>query len=122
MKRGDLGGSRVDVADEARLGPVHADVDDRRARLHHLGRDEPGEAGRDHEHVRVEGVAREIVRLRVAERHGRVRLHQQVEHRLADDVRPADDDRPPALERHAVLGEQRHDPGGVPGTIVGRPR
>ena len=70
----------------------------------------PGAAGRDDEHVRVERVALEVVRVRVADRDGRIRLQEQMRDRLADDVAAADDDRAGAVERDLVLGEQRHDP------------
>ena len=62
------------------------------------------------EHVGVERVPRQVARVRVAERHGRVRLLQQVRHRLADDVAAADHDGTGAVELDLVLLEQRHHP------------
>src|SRR3954447_26363216 len=46
----------------------------------------------------------------MADRHGRVRLQQQMRDRLADDVTAAYDDRLGTLERDPVLGQERHDP------------
>ena len=107
-RRRELGGIRVDVADEPGFRPVHADVDDHRARLDHVRRHERGHPDGGDEHVGVERVPLQIARVRVAERHGRVRLLQQVGHRLADDVAAADHDRARAVELDLVLLEQRH--------------
>src|SRR5581483_11003040 len=98
----------IDVADEARLGPVDADVDDGRARLDHVRRDDGGAARRHHEHVRVEGMAGEVARVRMADGDGCVRLLEQLRDRLPDDRAAADDDGPRAVELDPVLGEQRH--------------
>ena len=46
-------GLEVDVAGEAVLGAVHADVDHGRAGLHHLGGHEARDADRRHQHVRA---------------------------------------------------------------------
>ena len=48
--------------------------------------------------------------MRVADADRRVRLQEQVRDRLADDVAPADDDGPRAVDRDLVLGQERHDP------------
>ena len=47
----------VDVADEAALDDVDADVDDDAAGLEHLAGDEAGPPGRDHDDVRLAQVA-----------------------------------------------------------------
>ena len=52
----------------------------------------PGVPGRDDDDLRVLDVAREVRRLRVADRDRRVLPHQEQGGGLADDVRAADDD------------------------------
>ena len=61
------------------------------------------------EDVGVERVPREVLRARVADRHGRVALEEEMRHRLADDRRAADHDGARALERDLVLVEHPHD-------------
>ena len=53
---------RIDVADEAGLRAVHRDVDDGRARFHHLGRHEPWSTHGGDENVGAACVARSTVR------------------------------------------------------------
>ena len=55
-----LGRARIDVAEETLLGSVHADVDHRRAGLHHLGVDHVELPHRGDEDVGVEGVALQV--------------------------------------------------------------
>ena len=105
----DVEDRRIDVADELPvLRAVHADVDDGRARLHHVGRHEPGPADGGDEDVGAARVLGEIRRARVADRHGRVLREEQHRHRLADDLAAADDDRLLALQLDPVLGEHHH--------------
>ena len=72
-----------------------------------------GHADRGDEHVGVERVPGEVARVRVADRDGRVRLQQQVRHRLADDVAAADHDRARAVELDRVLASIAMTPTGV---------
>src|SRR5690348_16807634 len=57
---GDLHRARVDVAEEAVVGAVHADVDHRRAGLDHVGTDEVKLPDGSDEDVGVERVALEV--------------------------------------------------------------
>ena len=92
-RRGDPGrGLEVDVADEAPLDDVDADVDDDRAGLEHVAGDEARPAGGDHDDVRLAQVRGEVRRPRVADRHRGVLAQEQERGRLADDVGAADDD------------------------------
>ena len=113
----------VDVADETGVRSVHPDVDHGRAALDHVGRHEPGTTGGDDEHVGVERLAREVARARVADRHRRVLLQQQVGDGLADDVAAPDDDGLRALQlRSSYSASSAMIPTGVAATSVGRPR
>ena len=76
-----------------RLGAVDAHVDNDAAGLHHLRGHHRGAPDRDDENVGGEGVGGEILGARVADRHGRVLLQEQVRDRLADDRAAADHDR-----------------------------
>ena len=77
-------------------------------------------ADRGHENVRVQGVALQVDRAGVADRHGCVCLEQQMRNGLAHDVRPPHDDGTRSLGLDPVLGEHPHDPerrgGHEPGT------
>lgn len=72
--------ARADVAGEPGVGPVDADVDDRRPRLDVLGADEPGHPGGDHDDVGRPGDGREVRRVPVGDRDGRVPLQEQLGH------------------------------------------
>ena len=88
----------VDVADEAVVGAVDADVDHDRARLDPVALDHPVAADGGDQHVGAAADLGEVARARVADRDGRVGAEQQRGHRLADEVRAADDDGLGALE------------------------
>ena len=105
-RRRDLGRRReVHVAGQLPVDDVDADIDDDRARLEHLTRDEPRAPDGDHDHVGGAGDRREVARVRVADRDRRVLAEEQERGGLADDVGPADDDGVPALELDAAEGE-----------------
>src|ERR1700730_17921119 len=53
---------RVDVAEKAVIGAVHADVDHGRAGLHHVGTDDVEVPDRGDQNVRAEGVTLEVDR------------------------------------------------------------
>ena len=72
------------------------------------GETSAGDADRGDDHVGVERVALQVLRVRMAERHRRVRLLEQVHDGLADDRAAADHDRARAVELDVVLGEERH--------------
>ena len=118
---GALDGAGIDVADEpcaVRFMPTSTTAE---PLLTISGATIPRRARGDDEHVGVERVRGEVGGARVADRHGRVRLQEQVRDRLADDVAAADDDGARALERDAVLGSSSAMiPSGVAGTSVGR--
>ena len=59
---------------------------------------------------RFERLPGQVGRARVADRHGRVRLEQELRDRLADDVRPADDHRVLPGRVDPVFLQQPHDP------------
>ena len=61
-----------------------------------------------HDDVCVRRQPPEVDRLRVRDRDGRIRLQQQVRHRLPDDVRAPDHDGPRPGDLDAVLVEQPH--------------
>src|SRR5690606_40051374 len=63
----------------------------------------------------------QVAGARVADRDRRVPVEQQVGQGLADDGGPADDDRPPALQLHLVVVEQRHHRGRRGGRERGQP-
>src|SRR5690348_4801067 len=63
----------------------------------------------------------QVARARVADRDGGAAMQQQERHRLADDVRAADDDRVGPLELHPGRIEQLHDAGGRAGDEPGLP-
>ena len=98
-------GREVHVAGQLPVDDVDADVDDDRARLEHLARDEPRAPDGDDDHVGGAGDRREVARVRVADRDRRVLAQEEQRGGLADDVGPADDDRVPALELDAALRE-----------------
>ena len=122
QRAGDLRHAPVHVADDDRAAAVEvasrgdpaskrraattrvgdradADVNDRRAGLHELRRDEPRPPDRRDENVGGRGDRGQVRRLRVADRHRRVALQQQHRHRLADDLAAPDDDRVRAGDR-----------------------
>jgi hypothetical protein len=104
------GGGRVelDVADQARVGAVDADVDHHRAVLHPIAPDELGAADRGDEDIGPSADPGEVVGARVAHRYRRVGGEQQRRDRLADEVRAPDDDRLGALERDIVTAQELH--------------
>ena len=103
-------GVEVDVAAEALVEAVHADVDDRRAGLHRVGADQPWDADGSYQHVGAGADSRQVARARMADRDRRVALQQQVREWLADEVRAPHDHRLGALERDVVAVEQLDDP------------
>ena len=117
-----LGRARVDVAEEAVLGAVHADVDHGRAGLHHVGADHVQLPDGGDEDVGVERVPLEVDGARVADRHGRVRLEQQCAIGLPTMLeRPTTTARAPSVSMR-YSASMRMIPSGVPGTSFGRPR
>ena len=84
---------------------VMPDVHDSRAPLDHVHSDHAGEADGGNEDVRVEGVARKILRAGVTDRHRRVRLQEEQRHRLADERAAPDHDGP--LTSDAGCGTRR---------------
>ena len=112
IRRGALGGRREgDVADQAGVGAVDADVDHRGALLDPVALDELGPPDRGDEHVGAAADRREVARARVAGGDGGVGGQQQRRDRLADEVRAADDDGLGALERDVVAAQQLHHAG-----------
>ena len=98
-RAGDLGRRvEVDVAVEAVVGAVDADVDDRRARLDPVALDHPGAPDRGDQHVGAAADRRPGRACASGSRHGGVGAEQQLGHRLAEEVRAPDDDRLGALE------------------------
>ena len=77
----------------ARRQAVDADIQHRRARLHHVRRYESRTADRRNQDVRAAADRRQVARLRVADRHRRILGQQQHRRRLAHDVAAADDHR-----------------------------
>nr|CUV15163.1 protein of unknown function [Ralstonia solanacearum] len=85
-----LDAGEVDIAAQlAGIVAVHAHVDDDRARLDHVSRDDVAAADGGHDDVGLAGVGGQIARLAVADGDGGAGLQQQHRHRLADDVRGA---------------------------------
>ena len=82
----------LDVAAQFAVGAaVDADVDHDRAGFDPLAPHQLGAADRGDQQVGARDHVREIARLRMADRHRRVRADQQRRHRLADHVRAPDD-------------------------------
>src|SRR5580693_10396631 len=103
----DVGGGRVDVADEAavRRG-VGPDVDHGGAGGDVTGADQPGAAdGRDQD-VGLAGDGGQVDRPRVADGDGGVPVEQQVGGGLADHYRAAHHDRVPTPQLHLIVVEQ----------------
>ena len=98
----------VDVAVEAVVGAVDADVDDGRARLDPVALDHPVAADGGDEDVGAPADLGQVAGARVADRDRRVGAEQQLGHRLAEEVRAPDDDRLGALQLRAGLLEQQH--------------
>ena len=88
--------------------------------LHHLARHHRRAADRRDDDIGLADDRREVARAAVADRHRRVLREQEERHRLADDVRAPDDDRPRAL-RAATSYSRRISmiPAGVAATKVG---
>ncbi len=93
----------IDVADEpvavlrrGIIDAVHADIDDDRARLDHVGLDEMRLAHRGDEDVGAAAMLGDVFAARMEQRHGRVGvlvlLQEDRRHRLADDVAAAQHD------------------------------
>ena len=94
--------SEIDVADELparvlRIGrqAVDADVDDRRAGLHHVRLDEARPPDRCDEDVRPARHGGEVFRMAVADRHRRVLAQEHHRGRFADDEASSHDHRAP---------------------------
>jgi hypothetical protein len=100
---------------------VDAHVDDRRAGLDHLRRDEAGAADGGHQNVGLAGDRAQVARLRVADGDGGVLVEQQHGRRLAHNVA--------AAHHHGVLAGDGNPlrlrisiiPAGVQGASAGRP-
>ena len=104
---GDLGRrGELDVADQAGVGAVDADVDHGRARLDPAALDHLRAPDGGDQHVGAAAHRVQVTGARVADRDGGVLGQQQRRHRLAHQVRAADDDRLGALERHVVAAQQ----------------
>ena len=101
-----LTGVEVDVADEPVVGAVGADVDHRRARLHHLGADQARRADRGDEDVGARADRGEVAGARVADGDRRVLAEQQRGERPADQDRAAEDHRLGALDLGAGVAQQ----------------
>src|SRR5215510_15856732 len=82
------GGLEVHVARElARVQAVHPDVDDHRAFLDHVARDEARAARSHTENVRAAAMRREIAGARVAHGHGGIAREEELGERLAYEPR-----------------------------------
>ncbi len=108
--RRDVGGLapdalEIDVADQAAADEIDADIDDDGAGAHHGGDDQIGRTRRDDQDIGQDRVLREVARLGVADRDGRLALHQHERERLADDVARADDGHVLAFELDALVLE-----------------
>ena len=97
------------IAADLALGvAVDADIDNDRALLDHIGRDEARFADSGDQNIRAAADLCEILCAAVADGDRAVTVQQQHTHRLADDVRAADDHAFLALGIDAVLVEQLH--------------
>src|SRR5690606_31924468 len=86
-----------DVADNTRLAfrrfdAVDADIDDHGARLDPVTAHQAGTSNGNDEDIRRPAEVRRVLRARMRHGDGAVFGEQQLRHRLADDVRLADDD------------------------------
>ena len=79
--------------------PIDPDIDQHRARLHHLGRHKPRPPNRRHQYVGIARKLRQILRLAVAHRHRRGGIQQHHRRRLAHNVRPS--------HHHCILCQRR---------------
>ena len=103
-------GVEVDVADELavrrmRLMPTSITVG---ARLDPVALDHLRPADGGDQHVGAPADRRQIAGARVGDGHGGVRRQQQLRHRLADEVRAADDHRVGAVELRRAVPQQQH--------------
>ena len=86
-------GVKVHVADELlRRDAVDADVDHRRALLHHVRCDKARPPDRSDEDVRRARDRGKVLRARVTDRHGCVAFEKEMRHGFSDDVAAANDD------------------------------
>ena len=116
-------GREIHVADEPAFHAVDADVDDGRARLHHVGRDQARPADRGHEDVGLPRDGGEVVGTAVTDRDRRVaaagargRLgREQQRQGPADDVAAADDHGVPAGGLDPGVDQHPLHPGGRAG-------
>src|SRR5437773_1716638 len=107
---GYLSGDRIhagpEVPDLATADPVGADVDHRRAGLHHLLADQAGVPGRGDEDVGAPRVTPEVLRPGVAEGHGGIALQQEQRRRLSNQVASSNNNRVRAVDPDARPLEQ----------------
>ena len=96
----------VDVADDAAVDDVDADVHHERAGMKHVARDQAGRARGGDDDLRARDLRRQVHRPAVADSDRAVLAHEQQLNWLADDIAAADDHGALALERVAVeLGD-----------------
>ena len=97
-RRDPSAGLEFDVADDRPVDDVDSDVDDDDAPAEHVAADEAGVARCDDEDLGVLDVAGQVARARVADGDRGVLADEEEGGGHADDRRPADDDRPLALD------------------------
>ena len=100
---------------------MHAHVDHHRPGSHVVRANQRLPADRCDQDLRLAGDFGEITGPRMADGHGGVGVQKEHSHRLADDVRSPNDDRPPTLELDSRTAEHLHDPGRGTGNQPGTP-
>jgi hypothetical protein len=90
---------------------IDAHVNHRRARTHKIRRHHSRAAQRRHHDVCAANYFRQIARLRMANRHGSVRVHQQQRHRLAHNIAASQHRGVRAFQRNRAAPENLHHAG-----------